>query len=88
MESTHVSEADKLENLFALVSLAFLFGFAWGCELRSTRKLTQAMKSKVIFRQGLEDILRLLNNPHLANKERYAFTDWLKLPSWANIFVV
>jgi len=88
LESTHMSEAKKLEKLFALVSLAFLFSFAWGCELRSTRKLTQAMKRKSIFRQGLEDILRLLNNPHLAAQERNAFIDWLKSPSWPNIFIV
>ena len=88
LESTHMSEGKKLEKLFALVSLAFLFSFAWGCELRSTRKITQAMKRKSIFRQGLEDILRLLNNPHLADKERRAFIDWLKSPSWAKIFVV
>lgn len=88
LESTHMSEAKKLEKLFALVSLAFLFSFAWGCDLRSTSKLTQAMKRKSIFRQGLEDILRLLNNPHLASEERKAFTDWLKSPSWSNIFIV
>ena len=83
-----MSEARKLEKLFALVSLAFLFSFAWGCELHSTRKLTQAVKRKSIFRLGLEDILRLLNNPHLASEEREAFTDWLKSPSWPNIFIV
>ena len=33
------------------------------------------------FRQGLEDILRLLNNPHLAKKELNAFSAWLKSPS-------
>ncbi len=88
LESTHMSEAKKLEKLFALVSLSFLFSFAWGCELRSTRKTTKAMKRKSIFRQGLEDILRLLNNPHLESEERKAFTDWLKLPSWSNFFVV
>jgi len=33
LESTHMSEGKKLEKLFALVSLAFLFSFAWGCEL-------------------------------------------------------
>ena len=88
LEDTHMSEARKLEKLFALVSLAFLFSFSWGCELRSTRKLTKAVKRKSIFRQGLEDILRLLNNPHLPSEERKAFTDWLKSPSWPNIFIV
>jgi len=88
LEATHMTEAKKLEKLFALVSLAFLFSFAWGCELRSSRKQTKAMKRKSIFRLGLEDIIRLLNNPHLPSEERKAFTDWLKSPYWAKIFVV
>lgn len=88
LEDTHMSEARKLEKLFALVSLAFLFSFAWGCELRSTRKQTKAMKRKSIFRLGLEDIIRLLNNPHLPREEREAFTDWLKSPYWSKIFIV
>jgi len=46
------------------------------------------MKRKSIFRQGLEDILRLLNNPHLESRERHAFTDWLKSPLWGDFFVV
>lgn len=88
LESTHMSDPKKLEKLFALVSLAFLFSFAWGCELRSTRKTTKAVARKSIFRQGLEDILRLLNNPHLKEEERSAFTDWIKSPVWTNIFIV
>ncbi|PQJ27236.1 hypothetical protein BSZ32_01130 [Rubritalea profundi] len=68
--------------------MAFLFSFACGCELRSTRKLTQAMKQKIIFRQDLEDILQLLNNSHLASEKRNAFTEWPKSPSWSNVFIV
>lgn len=88
LEDTHMTDAAKLEKLFALVSLAFLLSYAWGCHLRSTRKATQAMKRKSLFRQGLEDILRLLNNPHLKSKERETFSDWLKSPFDPSIFVV
>ncbi len=88
LESTHMTDGTKLEKLFALVTLAFLYSFAWGCHLRATRKQTAAMKRKSIFRQGLEDILRLLNNPHLSAFERNTFIDWLKSPFHPSIFVV
>ncbi|MGK0188778.1 MAG: hypothetical protein ACI9R3_004592, partial [Verrucomicrobiales bacterium] len=52
LEATHMSEAAKLEKLFALVTLAFLFSFAWGCHLRATKKVTKALKRKSLFRQG------------------------------------
>ena len=31
LEATHITNGVKLEKLFALVVLAFLFSFAWGC---------------------------------------------------------
>ena len=83
-----MTDAAKLEKLFALVSLAFLFSYAWGCQLQSVRKATQAMKRKSLFRQGLEDILRLLNNPHHKPEELEAFSYWLKSPFDPSIFVV
>lgn len=88
LEATHMTDAKKLEKLFALVSLAFLYSFGWGCHLRTTRNQTKATERKSLFRLGLEDILRLLNNPHLKQKERDAFTDWLKLPFSSSNFVV
>lgn len=88
LEDTHMTDAAKLEKLFALVSLAFLYSYAWGCQLRTAQKATQAMKRKSLFRQGLEDILRLLNNPHLKPEEREAFSDWIKTPFDPSIFVV
>ena len=30
LEATHMSEASKIEKLFAIVTLAFLFSYAWG----------------------------------------------------------
>ena len=88
LEDTHMTNAAKLEKLFALVSLAFLFSYAWGCQLRSAGSATQAMKRKSLFRQGLEDILRLTNNHHLPTEERKTFFDWLKAPFDPSIFVV
>ena len=88
LEATHMSEAAKLEKLFALVTLAFLFSFGWGCHLRATRKVTKALKRKSLFRLGLEDILRLLSNPHLPAKEFRDFVRWLNQPIFASIFIV
>lgn len=88
LEDTHMTEARKLEKLFALVTLAFLFSFAWGCHLRTTRKVTKAIARKSLFRQGLEDILRILVNPYLKDKESNEFFDWLKSPFHPSIFVV
>ena len=87
-EATHMTNAAKLEKLFALVSLAFLFSFGWGCQLRATRQPTPARKRKSLFREGLEDILRLLGNPHLPPADRRKFTDWLRLPTLFSIFIV
>ena len=83
-----MTDADKLEKLFAIVTLAFLFSYAWGCQLRKMQKARAATKRKSTFRLGLENMLRLLSNPHLKEKERRDFTDWLKLPIYDSIFVV
>lgn len=88
LEVTHMTEADKLEKLFAIVTLAFLFSYAWGCQLRKMQKATAATKRKSTFRLGLENILRLLSNPHLKEKECRDFIDWLSLPIYDSIFVV
>ena len=83
-----MTDGGKLEKLFALISLAFLISFGWGAHLRRSPKTNQAMRRKSIFRQGLEGILRLLNNPHLPRKERQEFATWLKSPFFASNFVV
>ena len=88
LEATHMTDASKLEKLFAIVSLAFLFSYGWGSYLRKTRKATAALKRKSIFRLGMEGILRLLGNPHLKESERQEFIDWLKLPIFPSIFIV
>ena len=81
-------DARKLEKLFALVTLAFLFSFGWGCQLRATRKPTKALERKSLFRLGLEDILRLLSNPHLSFDRYRDFVRWLESPIFTSIFIV
>lgn len=87
-EATHMTDAAKLEKLFALVSLAFLVSFGWGCQLRATRQTSQAMKRKSLFRQGLEDILRMMGDPRADSPELQHFAAWLRLPQYLSIFVV
>jgi len=88
LEATHMTDASKLETLFAIVTLSFLFSYGWGCHLRKVRKATVAQKRKSLFRIGLEGILRLLGNPHLQESEQEEFIHWLKLPVFSSIFVV
>jgi hypothetical protein len=87
-ESTHMTDGSKLERLFAVVSVAFLYSYAWGCQLRKSRKETKATRRKSLFRLGLEGLLRLFGNPHLKTSERTEFLDWLKSPVFTAIFVV
>ena len=88
LEATHMRDARKLEKLFALVTLAFLFSFGWGCQLRATRKPTKALKRKSLFRLGLEDILRMLSNPHIRCDHYRDFVRWLESPIFTSIFIV
>ena len=58
-----MTSAPKLEKLFALVAIAFLVSFAWGCEIRKFRaQETAQSKRKSLFRLGLEDILRIFTS--------------------------
>lgn len=88
LEATHIRDAGKLEKLFALVSLAFLFSYGWGCQLRAEGDQPKAMARKSIFRQGLEDILRILGNAHHQPQEQMRFIKWLRSPVYSEIFVV
>lgn len=92
LEATHMSEASKLEILFAVVVLAFLFSFAWGCHLRGGGgENNAATRRKSLFRQGLEDILRMISMPpdENDNSEKIRrFCHWLLSPVVSSIFLV
>ena len=60
LEATHMTSAPKLDKLFAVLAIAFLVSFAWGCQIRNSQKKESAQsKRKSLFRIGLEDILRI-----------------------------
>jgi len=92
LESTHITAAFKLETLFGIVVLAFLFSFAWGCHLRhSGKKNNAASRRKSFFRLGLEDILARLQptpNGHLNLPQLRELHDWMKSPKFNSIFLV
>ena len=92
LEATHMTDGTKLEKLFAVVVLAFLFSFAWGCHLRATgRKVTRQAQRKSLFRLGLEDILKLLSQPSVRarrSEEFKEFLNWLKHTEFDSIFLV
>lgn len=92
LESTHMTDPAKLERLFAVVVLAFLYSFAWGCQLRATTsKQTAASKRKSLFRLGLEDILHLLDPaPPTPSRQQgiREFLQWLNSSVFASISLV
>lgn len=92
LEATHMTDGAKLEKLFAVVVLAFLFSFAWGSHLRTTkRKTSRHSKRKSLFRLGLEDILQLLSQTSgntQRSEELKEFLSWLKQAKFNSIFLV
>jgi len=92
LEATHMTDGVKLEKLFAVVVLAFLMSFSWGCHLRaSCRRISRQSQRKSLFRLGLEDILKLLNLPlerSQRSEELKEFLHWLKNEKFDSIFLV
>lgn len=92
LEATHMSEAKKLEKLFAVVTIAYLISFAWGCHLRAERhRISAKSKRKSLFRLGLEDILRLVSPGKTASRIRDhlpLFLRWLNHSQFNSIFLV
>lgn len=92
LEATHMTDGRKLEKLFALVVLAYLYSFAWGCHLRANgRKKSAAANRKSHFRLGLENILTMLESVNTgASSRRKAneFFHWLKADTGTSISLV
>jgi len=71
LEATHMSAAPKLDKLFAVLAIAFLVSFAWGCQIRHSKQEESAQsKRKSLFRIGLEDLLRIFQATHSKDKAR------------------
>lgn len=88
LEATHMTDPSKLEKLFAVITLSFVFSYAWGCHLKvSSESLSAHKKRKSLFRLGLEDILRLLDLPY-ENHELRDFLRWIQKSKFSSIFLV
>lgn len=92
LEATHMTKDYKLETLFAVVTLAFTYSYAWGCHLRKSGVKTNATsKRKSLFRLGLEDILNMIQP--IASEEAEPqrlreFVSWLSQSKFESIFLV
>lgn len=97
LEATHITSAKKLDKLFAVVSLAFLISFAWGCHVHFAKsQKSKKRRRKSFFRIGLEDIIRLTQRSYSSHKktrkqarrQSKALEDWLKSDSFEEVFLV
>ena len=89
--------AKKLDKLFAVLALAFIVSFAWGCQLRhSKQKRTKQSMRKSLFRLGLEDMLRMFQQLYSncpsqrqrASNDLADFKRWIFRENFAAIFLV
>ena len=92
LEATHMTDGGKLEKLFAIVTLAFTYSYAWGAHLRSQNSQPNAaLERKSLFRLGMEDILNMIQpseNDPLHSNRRKNFLRWLAHEPFNSIFLV
>ncbi len=97
LEATHMTSAPKLDKLFAVLALAFLVSFAWGCQIRHLKQQqSKQSKRKSLFRLGLEDLLRIFqpiqskgkNRRDKRRKELANFKRWIWQDTFHAIFLV
>ncbi len=44
LETTHMTDASKIQKLFAVTTLAFLVSYGWGCQMKHEAPLNAAQK--------------------------------------------
>lgn len=97
LEATHMIAAPKLDKLFAVLAIAFLVSFAWGCQIRHLKQQnSRQSKRKSLFRLGLEDILRIFQvirskdkiRREKRQKEIDVFKRWIVRDTFHAIFLV
>ena len=88
LETTHMSAPGKIEKLFGVLTLAFLFSYGWGCEMKSKANLTAPQKRKSVFRLGLDRIAQIFGNKEDFAAEIRGFLRWIDRPKYHSILVV
>jgi hypothetical protein len=88
LETTHMSDPRKIEKLFGVLTLAFIFSYGWGCEMKQKTTLTAPQKKKSIFRLGLDRIAQLFTHREDFDEEIRALLEWLERPKYQSILIV
>lgn len=88
LETTHLSDASKIEKLIGVLTLAFLVSFGWGCEMKATTRLSATQKRKSLYRLGLDRISQFFANKDRFADEIHGLFDWFSRPKFDSIFVV
>ena len=67
IEDTHLADIERIERLFAVMTIAFLWAYLVGIYkdsyIKPIRMLSNGRKAKSIFKYGLEEIAEVLQNP-------------------------
>ena len=63
LEDTHITEAERIDRLIAVLTLSFFYCFGWGMILKKTASKTSKLHRKSHFRLGLEQIAKAINAP-------------------------
>lgn len=77
IEETHMTDKKKLERLMALVSVSFLFSYAWGMHLRTLEKQTAFIRRKSDYRYGLGSLTNMARSPQKHKERIDEFFRWL-----------
>ena len=88
LETTHMTDASKIEKLFAVITLAFMVGYGWGCQMKHEAPLNAAKKRKSIFRLGLDRIAQIFSNQTKFEDEIAALAAWFSRPKYESFFIV
>ena len=86
LEDTHVTEAERIDRLVAVITLSFFYCFGWGIILKKLTPNSTKIRRKSHFRLGLEDIARLIHAPQPLFDQH--LLPWLQVLPLPRIFVV
>ena len=74
IEDTHLADIDRIERLFAIMTIAFTWAYPVGIykdtNIRPIRILKHGRRAKSLFEYGLEEVAEVLDNP--MKKERFS----------------
>lgn len=88
LETTHMSDPEKIEKLFGVLTLAFLICYGWGCKLKKSANTKAYLKRKSIFRLGLDEMVRMFTNQTRYRDKIDTLFDWLFEQKYDSIIVV